>query len=399
MKLKKYEASTEQEAIEMVKNELGKDALILNVKKVQHKGIFSIFKKPTIEVTAAYEDNPVTEEKSNKAAEQIQRFEQIKASVKAELDNSKMQKQEQTINELEKKLSDTQALLNKVTSELSVKAYNSEGKIHKYENTMLQFFYDKLIEHEVTKSLAEKLLSNIENVSDLDKLDINLIVKVVYNRIIKILGEPKIIDVSNLKFNNAKNIVFIGPTGVGKTTTIAKLSSNFIIENGLSVGFITCDTYRIAAVEQLKTYAEILGCDVGVVYENKDVKSQIDDMKAIHDFIFIDTAGRSHKKRENIEDLKELLSFIDTYEVYLVLSITTKYDDLIETINAYSEITDFKIIFTKLDETNCLGSILNIRYETDKEISYITNGQNVPDDLDIIKPEKIAKALLGSMYE
>jgi len=399
MKLKKYEASTEQEAIEMVKNELGKDALILNVKKIQHKGIFSIFKKPAVEVTAAYEDSPVVEEKSNKAIEQIQKFEQIKASVKAELDNSKMQKQEQTINELEKKLSDTQALLNKVTSQLSVRAYNSEGKVHKYENTMLQFFYDKLIEHEVTKSLAEELLSNIENVSDLDKLDINLIVKVVYNRIIKILGEPKIIDVSKSKSNKAKNVVFIGPTGVGKTTTIAKLSSNFIIENGLNVGFITCDTYRIAAVEQLKTYADILGCDVGVVYENKDVKLQIENMKAIHDFIFIDTAGRSHKKKENIEDLRELLSFIDIYEVYLVLSITTKYEDLIETINAYSEITDFKIIFTKLDETNCLGSILNIRYETDKEISYITNGQNVPDDLDVIKPEKIAKALLGSMYE
>ena len=172
--------------------------------------------------------------------------------------------------------------------------------------------------------------------------------------------------------------------------------SQFIFNDKLNVGFITADTYRIAAVEQLKTYADILDSEVGVVYNCDDIIEKINEFKVINDVIFIDTAGRSHKNLENLNELKSFLDVIPDAEVYLVLSITTKYDDLLSIIEAYSKISDFKIIFTKLDETSCLGSVLNICYETGKEISYATNGQNVPDDIDIIRPEKIARDLLGS---
>lgn len=464
MKMKKYEAKTEQEAIEMVKNELGLDALILNIKKVQPKGFFAFFRKSYVEVTAAYEDNFSQKRKSTFEAVPDKNEDEQKSSnnnldknnvahtgkknrnrnknknkntdmssnkkeytglrekqdfktleerenenlkniieginEKAEIQKKKIEEkrnaeeQKKTINSLEKKLGDTEELLQELMYKLSVSEHHY-GEVRKYDNSMLQFFYNMLISQEVTVELAEILLQDIENIEDLDNLDINLIVKIVYNRIIKILGKPDVLKID--KENRfAKNVVFIGPTGVGKTTTIAKLSSSFIFGEGLNVGFITADTYRIAAVEQLKTYADILNSEVGIVYNNEDVMAQIDMLKIVNDVIFIDTAGRSHRNIENLEELKEFLNMVADPEIYLVLSITTKYDDLVDIIEAYSKITNFKIIFTKLDETNCLGSILNVCHKTGKRISYATNGQNVPDDIEIIKPEKIAKALLGS---
>ena len=405
MKMKKYEATTEQQAIEMVKNELGMDAIILNIKKIQPRGLFSFFRKPKVEVTAAYEENPsvkeATEDGNRKIISSGKAEVSDKESGKAilrNIENAKsdtIEKQRKTIDELERKLYDAEGLLEQVMKKLAVSSRNFEGS-RRYDNTMLQFFYERLVSQGVLPEIADVLLKDIENIEDLDNLDINLIVKVVYNRIIKILGEPRVLKVHKTDRNYAKNVVFIGPTGVGKTTTIAKLSSQFIFKDKLNVGFITADTYRIAAVEQLKTYADILNSEVGVVYNSEDVIQKINEFKVVNDVIFIDTAGRSHKSFENLSELKSFLDAIPDADIYLVLSITTKYEDLLSIIESYSKIADFKIIFTKLDETSALGSVLNVCYETGKEISYATDGQNVPDDIDIVKPEKIARDLLGS---
>lgn len=409
MKLKKFEAATEQKAIEMVKNELGLDALILNIRKVKPQGLSAVFRKPYVQVTAAYEDNPIkrpevptkaedTNEK--KSVHSGQEFnEAIQERLREAEENLKVREKDKDLEilELEKKINHLQELLDKTVSKLAASEHSLDSK-RIYDNNLLQFFYDTLVGQEVLPGIAEELLKDIENIDDIDILDINLIVKMVYNRIIEIIGQSKGITPTK-KGKFANNIVFIGPTGVGKTTTIAKVSSDFIINQGLKVAFVTGDTYRIAAVEQLKTYAEILDCEVGVAYNYEDLKSEIYKLRAINDLIFIDTAGRSHKNKETIEELKSFLGSIESADIYLVLSITTKYEDLISIINAYAEFTKFKIIFTKLDETSCLGSILNIRKNTDFEIAYVSVGQNVPDDIEVIKPEKIAKALLGSMYK
>ncbi len=413
MKLKKYEAKTEQEAIEMVKDELGLEALILNIKKVQPRGFFSFLRKAYVEVTAAYEDKPlvkinkpevgygedikVTKEVKNVKPLYVPKEEKVAAEPKPvdTVEHKKIREQQQKIELLEKKIVNAEDLLETVMGKISASSHDF-SKVRKYDNTMLQFFYEKLVLQGVNVEIAEALLKDIEDVDDTGKININLIVKIVYNRIIRILGEPSMIDFKRDE-KEPKLIFFIGPTGVGKTTTIAKISSNFIINEGVSVGFITADTYRIAAVEQLKTYADILGIDVGVVYNEDDFLEQLDIMRPINDFIFIDTAGRSHKNHENFNELSKLMGVVSEYEVFLVLSVTTKYEDLLNIINVYKELTDFKIIFTKLDETMCLGSILNICYTTGKQISYVTDGQNVPDDIEIINPGKIAKALLGSI--
>ena len=381
MKLKKYEASTEIEAMEQVKEELGEDAVILNIKRIKPRGLFAAFRKPHVEVTAAFEEKEVIEKNTEEPKK-----DEIDERLKAEMEK---------VKKLEEKLFQTETKLEAAVNKISEKNEKTEKK---YKNDTLQIIAENLQGQGVSQKIIDKITDECEKRSNIENLDINIIVKMVYNKIVKIIGKSE-----ELKLNDeekfAKNVVFLGPTGVGKTTTIAKLSSLFIINEGADVGFITCDTYRIAAVEKLKTYAEILGCDVGVVYSPEDFKETYDNMKMIHDMIFIDTAGRSHKNKDNFDELKALMKEIESNDIYLVLSLTTKYEDLINTVRAYEKVTDFKIILTKADETATIGNILNLCFDTGHEISYISNGQDVPDDFEKMMPEKIAKTLLGSMYE
>ena len=193
---------------------------------------------------------------------------------------------------------------------------------------------------------------------------------------------------------------FMGPTGVGKTTTIAKLASYFKLEKKLKVALITCDTYRIAAVEQLRTYANILDVPLQVVYTIEEFNAAVKGF-AGYDMIFVDTAGRSHK---NNEQCNEIMHFVNDCvvdenvekEVFLVLSAATKYKDLININQVFSHMKNYSLIFTKLDETTCLGNILNMKLHTGLQLSYVTSGQAVPDDISIIDAQKIARNLLGS---
>ncbi len=400
MKIKKFVARTEQEALEKAKAELGSSALILNIKKITPKGILKLFKKPTIEVTAAYEDKqkeakPETKlQTANTTNENSEAQTEKKAHEKV-LKDKTIVEQGIKIESLQNKVNATEQLVSKLMTQLTLAEQSILVGKRKYENSMIQLFYDELIEQGVTPEIAEKILEDINLIEEEDKIDINLIVKIVYNTIISVLGEPSPVLLSKTTKDNAKVITLLGPTGVGKTTTIAKLSSIFMLKQGLNVSLITADTYRIAAVEQLKTYAEILGIDIQAVYNNDEMPPAINKVKKINDIILIDTAGRSHKNMDNLIDIKELLEKVPNSENYLVLSVTTKFEDLLSIVESYSTICDFKIIFTKLDETNAFGSILNICYLTGKKVSYVTMGQNVPDDIEIIQPEKIAKMLLG----
>ena len=194
-----------------------------------------------------------------------------------------------------------------------------------------------------------------------------------------------------------KNIIMQGPTGVGKTTTIAKIASKYKVDYEKKVAFITADTYRIAATEQLQVYANILDAPMSIVYSKEELNEAIEKY-AEYDLVFVDTAGFSHKNEEQKEDIRNLIQGVSpeyTSEVYLVLSATTKYRDLLDIVDTYRTISEFKLIFTKLDETSTYGNLLNIKLYSDAELSYTTNGQNVPDDIELFDTQKIVKQLLG----
>ena len=172
------------------------------------------------------------------------------------------------------------------------------------------------------------------------------------------------------------------------------------LEKKLKIGLITCDTYRIAAVEQLRTYANILAVPLQVVFTLEEFNMAVKGYEG-YDMVFVDTAGRSHK---NNEQCNEVIHFINDCsvgenvkkEVFLVLSAATKYKDLIQINKAFNSMKNYSMIFTKLDETTCLGNILNMKLYTGLQLSYVTSGQAVPDDISIIDAQKIARNLLGS---
>lgn len=391
MKTKKYQGETEEQVIELAKKELGNDAIVLSIKRITPTGIFSIIKKPYIELTASYDETKVSIESKSKNI-----FEDLKNKIYSNPLEQKLEEKEYTIERLEKRIEELEAYLEKAMKSLSVQT-SEEGT--KYKNQLVQFLHDMLITKGVQPMVCHEIL---EEVDKEENQNIDLIVKIVYNKIINILNNAvcENLSIENTeKQKQAKNIVFLGTTGVGKTTTIAKLSSEIIMNKNKKVGFISADTYRIAAVEQLKVYAEILGSQVEVVYKPSDVKEKVDKLKIVNDYIFFDTAGRSHKNEKNMEEIQELLKEIDNPEIYLVISSTSNFDDIENIINAYSKFSKFNIIFTKIDETDTIGTILNIAYKTKNKIAYVTVGQNVPSDIEKFSGEKIAKVLLGSMYK
>ena len=256
----------------------------------------------------------------------------------------------------------------------------------------LKLVHDQLVKNEVDENFVNQILKEFENNYKKD-ISIDNILSNVYQKIILKLGQPKTIELLESK---TKFIFFIGPTGVGKTTTIAKIASDLKLNRKLKVAMLTSDTYRIAAVEQLRTYANILGIPMRVIYTPEEISEAKEELSDF-DIVLVDTAGRSHKNREQRDDLELLINTIsvEEREIYLVLSATTKYKDLIRITGAYSEITNYRLIFTKLDETITVGNILNIKMYTNADLSYTTSGQNVPDDISKIDTQETAKKLLG----
>ena len=251
--------------------------------------------------------------------------------------------------------------------------------------------YNQLVSNEVDEKYANKIITEIEGNLKKDASMDNILAS-IYQKIILKLGQPRTIEITG---NNTKYIFFIGPTGVGKTTTIAKIASKFKVKDKVKVAFLTADTYRIAAVEQLRTYANILGIPLKVIYNEEELLQARQEFSD-YDIVFIDTAGRSHRNKDQRDDIEALINAIPEgeREVYLVLSATTKYRDLVKITEAYSEILRYSLIFTKLDETGTIGNLFNIRMLTQAPLSYATFGQNVPDDITKVNAQSIAKQLL-----
>ena len=420
MVIKKYIAATENEAIALAKAELGEDVTIMNIKENNPKGLSKLFKKSSVEVTAAVDDvkkEHVRPESKPAAAdfEKLQqaldagRFKPASDSKSARIEENKerLVRNNQIIrdnvvdivsdkidsnNEIEQKLNTLQDLIEK---QMAASVKDEQQKYDKKEDknkAYLDLIRRQLLDNDVEMSYIEQIIDDIKgSIGSNSSLD-NILAG-VYQKIVLKIGQPHLIDTQNKK---TKFIFFIGPTGVGKTTTIAKIASTMKLSKKVKVALVTSDTYRIAAVEQLRTYANILSIPLKVVYTAEEMENIRDEL-IDYDLVLIDTAGRSHNNVEQKEDLIKLLGAIpqDEQEVYLVLSSTTKYKDLVRISQTYSEMTKYNLIFTKLDETDTIGNIYNLRVLTSAPLSYATWGQNVPDDIGKFNAQKIAKQLLG----
>ncbi len=187
-----------------------------------------------------------------------------------------------------------------------------------------------------------------------------------------------------------KIVALAGPTGVGKTTTLAKLAANFRLRDGLRTGLVTMDTYRIAAVDQLRTYADIIDLPMKVVTTPAEMRTALDELDGL-DLVLIDTAGRSPRDAEQIAELNDLLAAANPDETHLVLSLTAGRKTLAQAVERFSAISPTAIIVTKLDEADAAGPILALCRDGGLPISYITLGQDVPDDIEPARPDRIAR--------
>lgn len=426
MIVKKYQGATEEEAIKKAQEDLGNKAVVLNVKTLQQRGVFRLFKKDVVEITAALEEEefknginqrkPVMGDDASKMVvgtqvtpsrplnarsdSKVNLVADEKISVPAESNSAVLEQKLDSLHNL------LQSQMAKEAAKEAEKPASSEvtrenvgqKKVSERENSNMKFIkliYKKLIDNEVDEKYADQIMSDIEG-SLKKESNIDSILAAAYQKIILKLGEADDIEIGD----KPKVIFFVGPTGVGKTTTIAKVASRFKLEQQAKVAFITSDTYRIAAVEQLNTYASIIDSPVSVIYSADELEEAVNTYKD-YDLIMVDTAGRSHKSEDQMDELGDMLAntkaLKDNFDVkvYLVLSITTKYKDLVNITERYKDIDDWSIIFTKLDETCALGNILNIRMLTGAALSYTTSGQNVPNDIELINEQSLAKQLLG----
>lgn len=426
MIIKKFQAKTEEAALELARKELGSGIVVMNVKKVKKKGLFSIFKPQQVEVTVALEE----EEKQNfreavaKVSEIARQSEaagntrsaktepeqpakQGKAEPGPQPEKQRQQEKQrqpekntQTIDSrqesaIEEKLSTLQNLLEKQIGSTQEEEKESEGE-EKKEDSNVAFFhllYKMLLDNEIEETYANQLVEELDGSVKPD-MPIDYLLSVVYQKMVLKFGQTKTIQSAE---KGPKLVYLIGPTGVGKTTTIAKIASRLSVVEKKKIVLLTADTYRIAAAEQLRTYANILEVPFRIIYTPQEIRTAIEDYAA-YDYIFVDTSGHSQKNTDQRDDTLALLRAADGQaekEVYLVVSATTKYRDLLNIADTYQKLTDFRLVFTKLDETQCQGNLFNLRLHTDAPMSYVTCGQNVPDDIGEFDAQKTVKLLLG----
>lgn len=408
MIIKKFTGKTEAEATEAAKKELGSGLVIMNVREIKKKGLFSFLSPKQIEVTAALEEE-------SPQRPQVSGFKQ---AVSAETGDMKTISVRNSTENIEKKLDSLQTLLesqlNSRQADDGEKEKASETQRDKKEteeqpdaekqtengdeqnpeqDKFIRLLYNKMLDNEMDEKYVNSILEDASKTKKAD-LPFDYLLANIYQKMVLKFGKSEGI----IPPEDGPGIVlFIGPTGVGKTTTIAKLAGKYCVEEKKKVALLTADTYRIAAAEQLRTYANILETPFRVIYTPEELQAAIDDYWDC-DYIFIDTAGRSHQNAEQLEKMKEMVAGLkrpEKYQVFLVLSATTKYRDLQKIADCYGKIAKYELIFTKLDETEAVGNLLNMKLYTGAPIAYVTCGQNVPDDMEMFNPQKTVKQILG----
>jgi len=360
MKIKRYEAPTMQEALLKVRSDLGPDAVILHAKKFTRGGILGLFAKEAVEILAA---NDV----------------QIAESIPSRpVGDPAPDPSEQRIKAMEAQIQSLQTSVERLLKNSHPQAESVDSR--------LASLYERMLASGVSEPVVQKILGRLPDASRLENGQIEAWLIGALREALPVSGPIQVAP------GLPRVVALIGPTGVGKTTTIAKLAASFALLEKKRVALTTVDTYRVAAVEQLKTYSDIIDIPIRVAHTAKELRVALDDLSD-RDLIFVDTAGRSQKNALHLSELKMLLGGIPC-ETHLVLSLITRDRELFDIIERFSAVAIDRLIFTKLDEVCGCGAILNVLDRHPIPVSYITTGQKVPEDIEVAQPDRLIRSIL-----
>ena len=435
MLVKTFQAPTMAEALRLVKAELGPDAMILSTKKEKQGGILGFFSKQVVKVTAAIDPHrpappppPPVRERPERERTTKEEFENSmlaplarelrdlreKVETMTKRDEELRQRQSEQVAapvDQQGKTGDGGINLNNIPRQdleeikkllLNTLVRSQEGGVKsvQWPDTAIQAAVEieavaekpplvrELERQGIEPDLQGKIIETV-NTLPMGQGEETLKGRLgeAFGRLIRFAGNLR------MKKNAPRIIALVGPTGVGKTTTTAKLAAMYALNRGNKVALITMDIFRVGAVEQLKTYTKIMGIPLEVASTPKELERAV-ERHSDCDLILIDTAGRSHKDADKLEEMKGFLETTIQADIYLCLSATTKDRELEVILNRFSIFPISKVVFTKLDECESVGCIVNLLLKANLQIAYFTTGQRVPEDIEVATSEKLAELIL-----
>jgi len=375
MQLKRYEAKSVNEAMVKIKKDLGPDAVVLSSKRLKGD------KGTCIEVIAARdEDLALIGEES--VARDTALHSGVYAALKNDIDHLKTLVNDFTgVSALGDELAEIRETMNTLCD------FWGCGKSGRNSSPLTKAYYH-LVAAGISKRRSCEIIAQLQDdraVTDVHNYQemMNGLEKTIRKTIAPCYSQAV----------EARICAFVGPAGAGKTTTLAKLAAAHKFRTQAKVGIITMDTHRIGAEQQLKTYADIMDVPMVTATEKDEFRHSIQKFTD-RDMILVDTPGKSRKDDEYLAQLKDILMACAPMETHLVLSATESREDMMEAARRFG-VTDYNdIIFTKLDDSTRLGTLFNVVDQTNKPVSYVSNGQNVPQDIHKIDPARLARLII-----
>jgi flagellar biosynthesis protein FlhF len=371
MKICKYEGKTMTEALKRVKQNLGKDAVILHTRTINKGGLFGIGCRRAVEITASKDIAPLARAARRATEKPLAR--RLRAAYPQD-----------QVSSLQRDVDSIKGVLRELLRE---SRHGRASELPEPLYNIYQRLIDSEVPRDVAQAIAERFLSKRE-AGDEAWEHVRSEVASYLSQLIPASGPIR------LDSDHLRTVALIGPTGVGKTTTIAKIAANYKLHRGAQVALATIDTYRIAAVEQLRTIASIMEVPLEVVTSPTQLRCVMES-NSDKDLLLVDTAGRSQKNRVRIGELRAFFDANPMDEIHLVLSAASSSSHIADVCRRFSVLSPTHILLTKLDEAVTCGSVIDIARRAGKPLSYITDGQDIPDDIHVAQPDELASMILG----